>query len=324
MACFLAALVYYDSYKLVRLRTVLLTMAAGAAAAGASYLVNTWFIESTGIDGATLSRYVAPVVEEFLKSLIVVYLVRTNRIGFPVDAAIFGFATGCGFAMVENLYYLGLLADSHAAVWVVRGFGTAIMHGGAVAILGMVGHTLCEEHQSTRYRLFLPGLAAAIVIHSAFNHFLAVPVISTVGILLVLPPIIMFGFEQSERSLRKWMEIDFDADTELLELLHSGQLSDSRIGRFLASLRDHFSGEVIVDMLCYLRLHVELSMRASGLLMLRESGIEVEPDAEVKGMLDELRYLEDSIGRTGRLALKPFMRLSSRDLWQIYLLEESS
>jgi hypothetical protein len=118
------------------------------------------------------------------------------------------------------------------------------------------------------------------------------------------------------------MQIDFDADAELLELISSGEFSQSRVGKFLGSLRGRFRGEVVADMFCYLRLHVELSMRATGMLMMRESGFPTEPHPEVQGMLEELRYLEKSIGRTGRRTMKPFLRLSPRDLWQIYMLEE--
>jgi len=43
----------------------------------------------------------------------------------------------------------------------------------------------------------------------------------------------------------------------------------------------------------------------------------------VRERLAELRYLEGSIGRTGLLALKPLLRQGTRDLWQVYFLEES-
>ena len=322
VSLFLGALVYLDSYKLVRLRTVLLTIAAGCLAAAASYFVNVALLQSTAMGLVSYSRYVAPLIEESLKGLILVYLIRRHRVGFPVDATIFGFAAGTGFALVENIYYLGVLADSHLAVWIVRGFGTAIMHGGTTAIFGIIAHTLAEERQTTRAWVFVPGFLGAALIHSIFNHFLFVPVWSTLGILLTLPPLIVFVFRQSEKSLQRWMQVDFDADTQLLELISSGEFSESKVGQFLTSLKGRFSGIMLADMLCYLRLHVELSMRASALLMMREQGFETEPHPEVKGMLEELRYLEKSIGRTGRRTMKPFLRLSSRDLWQIYMLEE--
>ena len=37
----------------------------------------------------------------------------------------------------------------------------------------------------------------------------------------------------------------------------------------------------------------------------------------------ELRYLERSIGRTGMRALKPFIHMSTQDLWQMNLLDEA-
>jgi RsiW-degrading membrane proteinase PrsW (M82 family) len=319
---FLAALVYLDSYKLVHLRAVLETIVFGCLAAAASYVINVTVLSNFSIALIDYSRYFAPLIEEFLKGLILVHLIRRNRIGFPVDSAIFGFAAGAGFAMIENLYYLNMLVDSHLAVWILRGFGTAIMHGGTTAIFGIIAHTLAEERQSTKAYIFIPGFLTAAMIHSVFNHFLFAPVWSTLGILLLFPPVIMIVFQESEKSLRRWMQIDFDADAELLELISSGNFSQSKVGKFLGSLRGRFRGEVVADMFCYLRLHVELSMRATGMLMMRESGFPTEPHPEVQGMLEELRYLEKSIGRTGRRTMKPFLRLSPRDLWQIYMLEE--
>jgi len=319
---FLGVLVYLDSYKLVRFKAVLIAIGAGGLSAAASYFANDLALGLTGMSVTAFSRYVSPLVEEALKGVILVYLIRKHRIGFPVDAAIFGFAAGTGFAMIENLYYLGVMRESHIAVWVVRGFGTAIMHGGATAIFGIVAHTLAEEKQSTGIPVLLPGFLVAAVIHSAFNHFLFAPVLSTLGILILLPPLLLFVFQRSEASLRKWLAIDFDADTELLELINSGDFSDSKVGHYLESIRDHFKPEVLFDMMCYLRLHTELSMRSTGMLMLRESGFEVKPDEEVKGMLEELKYLEKSIGRTGHRAVKPFLRMSSRDMWQLYMLGE--
>lgn len=317
---FLATLLWLDSYKLVGVRSVLATIGAGTLVAGACYGINLALLGALPMDFGVYSRYVAPIVEEALKGLIIVYLIRRHAIGFPADAAIFGFAIGTGFAMVENIYYLGIFQDAHIAVWVVRGFGTAIMHGGATAIFGIIAHTLAEQRQSRGPAEILPGLLAATLIHSLYNQFLFVPVYSTLGILVVLPPAIYLVFQHSERALQRWLAVDFDADTQMLELLNSGALDDSKLGRHLENIRQHFPEQVVADMLCYLRLHVELSMRASATLLLRESGLQPEVDPEVRAMVEEMRFLERSIGKTGQHAMKPFLRLSSRDLWQLYIL----
>jgi RsiW-degrading membrane proteinase PrsW (M82 family) len=317
---FLAALVYLDSFKLVSLRSVLVAMVVGAAAAGSSYFLNGALLDLLRVEFVTYSRYASPWLEETLKGAILVYLVRTRRIGMLVDAAIFGFAIGSGFALVENLYYLASRPDAHIVVEVIRGFGTAIMHGGATAIFAIVAVALAEKRTDAALGVFLPGLLAAVALHSAFNHLLATPVLATLGILLALPPLMYFVFQRSEKSLRDWLDADLDSDIELLELIDSDDFSQSHVGKYLNSLREKFRGEVVADMLCYMRLHVELALRAKGVLLMRESGLEAPVDEETREKLVELQYLERSIGRTGQLAMRPVLQMTSKDLWQIYVL----
>ena len=316
---FLGALIYLDSYKLVKLTTVLYTIAWGAVAAGLAFVVNVTLID-VGVSGTVVMRYAAPVVEEVLKGIAIVFLIRSKRVGFLVDAAIFGFAVGTGFAVVENIYYLHALDDSLIVVWIVRGFGTAIMHGGVTAIFAITSEALTERRGSESIVYFVPGMIGAIVIHSFFNHFVLKPVFSAVAVLVLLPPVIFLVFRRSEASLVRWLGVGLDADAELLQLMQSGEFSRSRIGNYLQSLKERFRGEVLADMLCYLRIHVELSIKAKGVLLMREAGFEAPPDRDVQDKFEELRYLERSMGKTGKLAITPFLHTSSRDLWQLYML----
>ena len=88
------------------------------------------------------------------------------------------------------------------------------------------------------------------------------------------------------------------------------------------SLQDRFDGPVLADMLCYLRLHCELALRAKGVLMLRESGFDEPPlDDELKAQIEELRYLERSLGKSGQLALRPILMATGKDLWQLQWLQ---
>src|SRR5258708_15340846 len=137
--CFLSALLFLDSYKLVKLRSVVLVVALGAMAAGASYVINGRLLGETAIEFDTFTRYVAPVIEELLKGPVIVMLVRAHRIGFLVDAAILGFAVGTGFAPVGNLTYLHVAPDARMGTSIVRGFCTAVMHGGATASVAILG-----------------------------------------------------------------------------------------------------------------------------------------------------------------------------------------
>jgi hypothetical protein len=269
------------------------------------------------------SRYVAPGLEETLKAAYIAYLMARSRVGFVVDAAIFGFGIGAGFAFLENLYYLQVNPEASIWTWIVRGFGTAVMHGGATAIFAMVARALHNRVDAFRVSLLLPGLVVAILLHSFYNHFILQPLLATGLIVLVFPYVAMAIFRQSERDTRNWLGSGFDTDQELLRAMRAGQMSETPVGKYLRSLRERFSPEVIVDMLCLLRLRAELGIRAKGLLMMREAGFEPEPTAGVRDTFEELRYLEKSIGRTGMLAIHPFIHTSTRDLWQLNLLDET-
>ena len=309
---FLVGLLYLDSYKLVHLRTVVALIAIGCLCAMLSFEIN----KSFGLDPRVLRRFAGPAVEEIMKILPIVVLLFRKRIGFLVDAAICGFAVGAGFALAENVYYLTALHNLQPSLWVVRGFGTAMMHGGTTAIAAMTAKVL------DRPWLIAPGVAGAFAIHSLFNHFVLSPAMSTIIIVVVLPALMVAVFSQGEAVLQHWLSSGFDLESELLETISSGNFKESRAGQYLQSLRDHFDGAVVADMLCYLRLRAELSLRAKGVLMMRENGLPVKRDEETIAKLAELRYVKHSIGKTGELALAPIMTHSRRDAWQLQSLEE--
>ena len=317
---FLSALGLMDSYKLVQRRMLLASLVAGAAAAGLAYIGNRLLLEGAHVDGVLLGRVFAPLLEESLKAVYVAWLIRTDRVGFMVDAAVCGFATGTGFGLVENLYYAGALHDLSLPLWLARGLGTAVMHGTTTAMFAIVTKGLGERHDHARSGALLPGLLLASAVHALFNLLARDTLVTAAVMLAMLPLLLLAVFERSERATRDWLGSGLDHEVETLEGILSGEVADTRAGRYLESLRSRFSGAVVGDMLCLLRIHLELSIRAKGMLIARAAGVVVEPDASVRANLEELRYLERAVGRTGCLAVLPLRRTSSRDLWQIMLL----
>jgi hypothetical protein len=300
---------------------VLAVIVVGGLVALAAMFVNGWLLGTLDMPFLSYARYVSPVVEESMKALVIVYLFRSNRIGFLVDSAIMGFAVGAGFALVENYQYLQLQPTASFAVWIVRGFGTAIMHGGVVAIFAIMSQALTERQMKINPLYYLPGLAVAIFLHSIFNHFLVAPVLQTIGTLFILPPLLQLVFHRSTQALHEWLELDFDADADLITMIDSGEFSESKIGRYLDDLRGKFEGPIVVDMLCYLRVYTELAIRAKAALIARENGLDLPVGERTREKFEELHYLEKSIGKTGCLAMKPFLQIERKDLWQMHVID---
>ena len=184
---FLAVLIVLDSYKLVKLRAVLLAIVLGCAVALVCLVLNRWLLDVLDLDFRTFSKYLAPLVEETFKAMYIVYLIKAKRVGFMVDAAIHGFAVGAGFAFVENLVYLQMLESSGILVWIVRGFGTAVMHGTTTAIFAILAQNAVERKGTDAWFLFLLPLLAAVVTHSIYNHFFLPPLLVTVAFVVGLP-----------------------------------------------------------------------------------------------------------------------------------------
>lgn len=319
---FLAALMFLDSYKLVKRKSVIVALAVGCGSAIASLYVNRVLIEISGMEVSLFTRYGAPVVEEILKSAWLVVLMFRRKIGFTIDAAIFGAALGAGFALVENIYYLQSVANADILIWVVRGFGTAIMHAGVTATFAVIAKGMSDAHPPLRIRWLLPGLIFSIVIHSIYNQFILPPMVATFVILVVQPLMFLIIFQYSEKSLGAWLGKGMDAELELFDLITSGEIGETKLGKYLESLKDKFPGPVVVDMLCYLRIHLELALAAKGFLMMRHSGHKTEIDPEIRAQFEEMKFLEKSIGPTGKLAIAPIIQTSDRDLWQMYMLQE--
>jgi RsiW-degrading membrane proteinase PrsW (M82 family) len=317
---FLLALVFLDSYKLVKLHQVVVTVIFGSLSAVIALFVNTWIAQFIPSGMHILPRYVAPVTEETLKAVFIVYLIRSRKVGFMVDAAIYGFAAGAGFAFMENVYYLQVVTDHSMVVWLIRGFGTAVMHGGTAAVFAILTKSLVDQSTAFRAWHVMPGLLTAMVIHSFFNHVPFPPQYMTAVLLVGLPPIMIFVFTRSEKSTRAWLGVGFDTDATLLEQINTGEVTSTNVGQYLSTLKDRFPGEVVADMLCLLRLHLELAIRAKGVLLMREHGFGSTIEQDVRDKFSEMEYLEKNIGQTGRLAIKPFLHNTHRDLWQLYMI----
>ncbi|HUF46810.1 MAG TPA: PrsW family glutamic-type intramembrane protease [Vicinamibacterales bacterium] len=319
VVAFLVLLVVFDSFKLVPKATIATALAAGAAAALLASLLHGWLLETAGLPTPVVVRYVAPITEESLKLACLVYPLLRRQIGFLVDAAIIGFAVGAGFAVVENLEYLRHLPDGSVWLWIARGFGAAMLHGMATATVATAAKALIDLGRPAPVAL-VPGWIVAVAVHAVYNRTLLSPLLSAAMLMVVLPIVMAFVFTASERRTREWIGDGLDLDLELLRIVTSGAFGGTRLGRYLTELRSRFPGLVVADMFCLLRLDLELSIRAKGMLMARDEGLEVPVDDALRAMLAERAYLEKSIGPTGLLALRPLQVTGDRDRWHRYLL----
>ena len=108
-------------------RRMMLFMVGGMTACLLSSYISTFLAELQQIDLLTASLSVAPIVEEFVKFLPVLFylLVFDPKKSDISDSVLM---TAVGFATFENACYLTSNGAAHILHLLVRGFGTGAMH----------------------------------------------------------------------------------------------------------------------------------------------------------------------------------------------------
>ena len=174
---FLMAVRRLDLYATDRFDMVVASFVLGLLSFVPAYVINTAFARAVaptiGVAAALLlvRTVFAPILEEVVKSVGTAFTIWHRHFSYIVDGAIYGFAAGTGFAIIENVSYVrDLGADAGLALSVNRAFSTSLMHGTAAALVGVALGRFRFSRTASR-RLMLPlGWLAAIAVHMLFNR----------------------------------------------------------------------------------------------------------------------------------------------------------
>jgi RsiW-degrading membrane proteinase PrsW (M82 family) len=324
VALFVVALERLDSFKLVRVRTVLGAVLLGGLAAAASYAASAVTLDLAKLPFSDYSRFVAPFLEEALKCAVVIWFFARNRIGFMIDAIIVGLAVGAGFGAAENIYYAYVFPEANVGVWMVRGLGTAIMHAGVTAVFAVCAQVLRDRHEEEGAGAYLPGFLVAASLHLIFNQFTAWPLLSAAGTVVALPLALLLLFDKSEHEAHSWLIHDYESLEHLLEDIRNGTFAHSEAGRFILSLVARFGRGVDVLVFEYIKLYTELVLKAEKLLLAREDGAKApRMPAETHAQFLRLHELERKIGPTVMAVLWPHLKFTRRELFELHQLESA-
>lgn len=154
-------------------KTSTILLCGGWGATGAFLLA--WTINNAilnrGVAYETLTGGAAPIVEEILKSLVLIYLIRQPRFRYIVDGAVYGIAVGIGFALSENLFiYLPGAGQAVLGTAISRTLSTSLMHATASGLVGISLGRLRRATSAQRGILPVLGIGLAIALHAVYNN----------------------------------------------------------------------------------------------------------------------------------------------------------
>ena len=315
--------IWLDVFKLMSLWETLGLLLLGGITAAAAYPLSGVFLDNLPIGFNLYSRFVAPWIEESLKAIAIISLFRFNRIGFKLDAIISGFAIGAGFSVVENILYLMRFPDLPPAVWRVRGLGTAVMHGTTLAILAAIAHELSEREArgaASDYDFnplwFVPGLLAAVAIHTVFNQFPEQPMLAMLGTVIIAPLLLMAIFRFGAGEAQQWLTVEREAHRAMLETLSAGRFPDDPGGRRIAALAARSGAQTGERIREYWELLTRLVLTSEETL-LRQSADADKVEADSGADFTRLAQLKRELGRSTMAALTPLLPFSRNDYWEL-------
>ena len=320
----LAVFVWLDAFELMSFREILILLVLGGFSAIAVYPVSGRLIDTLPIGFSGYSRFVAPWLEEGVKAIVMIGLFWFNRIGYKLDAVISGFAIGAGFSVVENIIYLTIFPQYGTGTWLVRGLGTAVMHGTTLAILAAVAHELAERENREsagdfQFNLlwFLPGYLIAVALHTAFNQFPERPMLAMMGAVIFAPVAILAIFHFGTAEAERWLVEECAAHQAQLEALRAGHWPDSPSGKKIAALADRGAPETANRIRRYWELQAWLVVQAEQVMM-EEAGGDVSIDKEQVGAaFAELEGLRRALGKSTFVAVKALLPFSRNDYWEV-------
>jgi RsiW-degrading membrane proteinase PrsW (M82 family) len=320
----LAVFVWLDAFALMSFREVVVLLLLGGLGALAAYPISGRMLDTLPIGFSLYSRFIAPWIEEAIKAALVILLFRLNRIGYKLDAVISGFAIGAGFSVVENILYLTMYPGYGTGTWLVRGFGTAIMHGTTLAVLAAIAHEFAEREAreaASDYNFsllwFIPGYGVAVALHTAFNQFPDRPLVAMMAAILVAPVALIAILNLGTAEAQRWLAAECAEHRAQVEALSGGRWPDGAAGRKIAALAGRLDPETAKRVRRYWELQAWLVAEAEE-TMIEEAAGDAEFDAEkIRAALAELDGLKRALGRSTFAALQALLPFSRNDQWEV-------
>lgn len=312
-----------DHFALISIKRLLLLALIGMLTALACFGL---FLLTDRVISGKSADIIHPVIEELVKSIPLLILAFRKRIAFFIDSVICGAAVGGGFSFLENIFYLVLGDSVDLSTGLFRGLEVALIHMGCSAIIaaGMMMVVRQTERKRSRMPMSTNDIikttalfVVALAFHIFHNTFQFTPIMQFFWVLAVMVGMIAVVYFYDIDMTHRWLDKGLDMQINLLRSIEGGHLLNTPTGTFLESVKELFPPNVYFDIICYVRLQIELSVAAKTRFMLHEVGMDEPLEADKKELFMsqfvELGELEKNIGPSAKMTIAPIVKLSPAD-----------
>jgi RsiW-degrading membrane proteinase PrsW (M82 family) len=316
---FLYLVRWLDLYASGSFQAIVICLLWGIAAFILSFQANTFALGFVGF--GLLVTLAAPIIEEILKSLILIYYVSRPDFTYFVDGAIYGFASGTAFAVLENLLYLGRGGSyTSLSVALSRTFSTSLMHGSASALVGVSLGRLRFGHGVSRMASVLLGWAAAMALHITFNNVinrgqgtltLLLAVVIGLGGVGFTAAFILWGLSEERRWLRETLGLQVGVSAGESAIVQ--QLNN--LDPLLTPIGECFGKDKRKQVEVLLRLQAQLGLKRKVQEMTPDPKLRAEMGTQVIALRQEIDTVRRDLGLYCMAYVRSILPPETEPIW---------
>ncbi len=308
-----------DLYKTGDFKWVLASGFAGIIAFYIASVINRTFILQGWLSRENVIRYSAPLVEEILKGLLLLFMVRRPSFTYFVSGAIYGFAAGIGFAIFENFQYIQASQGAGLALAINRVLSTNLIHASTTGILG-IALGLARFQRGWRFGLYgMLGLLLAVLMHIGYNNLVtrvvSLLLVYAVASGLIGAGLITFAIKQGLKEARTWIEeklgqADRVTRGEAAVVQHLENVDD-----ILKPLAEIFGDKKASQIQHFLTIQARLGIYRKSLEKLSDERMKKGVEAKMAELRKEMDDARREVGSYAMLYLRHTFPEDASPLW---------
>ena len=296
---FLFLLRRFDLYQTGQSRLNIVTLMGGIVAYYFAAQINPYLVNAGWATSDQVIRIWAPIVEEILKSIIIIYLVTRADFNYIVDGVLYGFGAGIGFAIIENVEYVTGNPEIALIVALARVFSTNLVHATGSGLIGTAWANQRGDKSNRAWLIILAGYAFSIFFHGLFNTLVSAGttpiafaiVYGVVGIGLIYA-VIHRGMTIQKRWVSEKLTIADRAGKEDTKAASKIEALDET----LAPLKERFGQEKTDKVKEYISIQAEIGIKRKLLDSDTKDVRKAEVEKIIKNLVEETNILRNQIG----------------------------
>ena len=264
-------------------------------------------------------HFIAPVYEEIFKGLILLHFIRHAKFTYSVDGALYGFAIGTGFAIIENIFYIFDNLTEAPMIAAQRIFSADLVHAFSSAALGIALGMYRSGTPKSKWWIPASGWLLAIIQHMIFNVLIGTKGIPYLIFFLPALPGFLFIYIMmriGRKQAQGWIKekLGMDVRNSRGEVTLVDRLANA--GKSLLPVVERFGAEKTdqVEKLLYLQARLGIKHKALDGFQ-NNSNMYKALEAEITNISTEITKKQREIGTYAMLFIRKLFTYEMISVW---------